>query len=87
MCTGDALYNELRLLEGDAVTLEIFDPNEIIRGVVESISYPVISNAERGSVTQIAILTIRGTRQQTVTSTTSIHLFGGEVLGRVRFGA
>ena len=83
---GDALYNELRLLEGDAVTLEIFDPNEIIRGVVESISYPVSSNAERGSVTQVAILTVRGTRQQTVTEPTSVHLFGGEVLGRIRFG-
>ena len=84
---GDALYNELRLLEGDAVTLEIFDPNEVIKGVVESISYPVISNSERGSVTQIAILTVRGTRQQTVTEPTSVHLFGGEVLGRIRFGA
>tara|TARA_B100000214_G_scaffold345798_1_gene295956 strand:+ start:1476 stop:3443 length:1968 start_codon:yes stop_codon:yes gene_type:complete len=84
---GDALYNELRLLEGDAVTLEIFDPNEVIKGVVESISYPVISNSERGSVTQIAILTVRGTRQQTITEPTSVHLFGGEVLGRIRFGA
>lgn len=84
---GDALYNELRLLEGDAVTLEIFDPNEVIKGVVESISYPIVSNAERGSVTQIAILTIRGTRQQTVIEPTSVHLFGGEVLGEIRFGA
>ena len=84
---GDALYSELRLLEGDAVTLEIFDPAEVIRGVVEQISYPVISNNERGSVTQIAVLTIRGTRQQTVTQPTSVHLFGGEILGEVRFGA
>jgi hypothetical protein len=30
---GDALYQELRQLEGDAVTLEIFEPQEIIRGV------------------------------------------------------
>ena len=84
---GDALYNELRLLEGDAVTLEIFNPNEVIRGVVESISYPVIEDAERGSVTQTAILTVRGTRQQTVSQPTSVHLFGGEVLGKIRFGA
>jgi len=83
---GDALYNELRLLEGDAVTLEIFDPNEVIRGVVESISYPVQSNTERGSVTQIAVLTVRGTRQTTVTQPSSVHLFGVEVLGEVRFG-
>ena len=83
---GDALYNELRLLEGNAVTLEIFDPNEIIRGVVESISYPVMSNAERGSVTQMAVLTVRGTRQPTVIDPTSVHLMGVEVLGKVRFG-
>ena len=56
-----------------------------IRGVVESISYPVAEDAERGSVT--AILTVRGTRQQTVTQPTSVHLFGGEVLGKIRFGA
>jgi hypothetical protein len=83
---GDALYNELRLLEGDAVTLEIFDPAEVIRGVVESISYPVISNSERGSVTQIAILTVRGTRQTVIIPPSSIHVFGGAALGEIRFG-
>tara|TARA_R100000664_G_scaffold6532_2_gene11581 strand:+ start:27422 stop:29389 length:1968 start_codon:yes stop_codon:yes gene_type:complete len=83
---GDALYNELRLLEGDAVTLEIFDPNEVIKGVVESISYPIISNTELGSVTQIAVLTVRGTRQTTVIEPSSVHLIGVEVLGKVRFG-
>ena len=83
---GDALYSELRLLEGNAVTLEIFDPNEVIRGVVESISYPIISNTERGSVTQMAVLTVRGTRQETVTAPSSTHLFGVEVFGKVRFG-
>ena len=83
---GDALYNELRLLEGDAVTLEIFVPNEVIKGVVESISYPIISNTELGSVTQIAVLTVRGTRQTTVIEPSSVHLIGVEVLGKVRFG-
>ena len=83
---GDALYNELRLLEGDAVTLEIFGPNEVIKGVVESISYPIISNTELGSVTQIAVLTVRGTRQTTVIEPSSVHLIGVEVLGKVRFG-
>ena len=29
---GDTLYNELRSREGDAVTLELFDPDEVIRG-------------------------------------------------------
>ena len=58
---GDVLYNALRSKEGDSVTLELFDPAEIIKGVVERISYPINSNVERGSVTQYAIITVRGT--------------------------
>ena len=84
---GDSLYNALRDKEGDAVTLEIFDPNEIIRGVVESISYPVQSNTEVGSVVQYAILTVRGTRQNVVTDVTSTEVFGINALGLIRFGA
>ena len=83
---GDTLYNTLRDKEGDSVTLEIFDPNEIIRGVVERISYPINSNVERGSVTQYAILTVRGTRQPVVTDITSTELFGIQQLGLIRFG-
>ena len=84
---GDTLYNTLRSKEGDSVTLELFDPAEIIRGVVERISYPINSNVERGSVTQYAILTVRGTRQPTVTDVTSTNLFGINALGLLRFGA
>ena len=84
---GDTLYNTLRDKEGDSVTLEIFDPSEIIRGVVERISYPINSNVERGSVTQYAILTVRGTRQPVVTDITSTELFGIQALGLIRFGA
>jgi len=84
---GDTLYNALRSKEGDSVTLELFDPSEIIRGVVERISYPINSNVERGSVTQYAIITVRGTRQPTVTDVTSVHVFGINALGFVRFGA
>ena len=84
---GDALYNALRDKEGDAVTLEIFDPYEIIRGVVESISYPVQNNTEVGSVVQYAILTVRGTRQNVVTDVTSAEVFGINALGFMKFGA
>ena len=84
---GDTLYNTLRDKEGDSVTLELFDPSEIIRGVVERISYPINSNVERGSVTQYAILTVRGTRQPVVTDITSTELFGIQALGLIRFGA
>ena len=84
---GDTLYNALRSKEGDSVTLELFDPAEIIRGVVERISYPINSNVERGSVTQYAIITVRGTRQPTVTDVTSTNVFGINALGIMRFGS
>ena len=84
---GDVLYNALRSKEGDSVTLELFDPAEIIKGVVERISYPINSNVERGSVTQYAIITVRGTRQPTITDVTSTHVFGINALGIMRFGS
>ena len=84
---GDTLYSALRSKEGDSVTLELFDPDEIIRGVVERISYPINSNVERGSVTQYAIITVRGTRQPTLTDVTDADVFGINALGIMRFGA
>ena len=84
---GDTLYAALRSKEGDSVTLELFDPDEIIRGVVERISYPINSNVERGSVTQYAIITVRGTRQPTITDVTSTNVFGINALGIMRFGS
>jgi hypothetical protein len=84
---GDTLYAALRSKEGDSVTLELFDPNEIIRGVVERISYPINSNVERGSVTQYAIITVRGTRQPTITDVTSANVFGINAIGIMRFGS
>jgi hypothetical protein len=84
---GDTLYNALRDKEGDSVTLELFDPSEIIRGVIESISYPINSNVERGSVTQYAIITVRGTRQPELTELTGENVFGINALGLMKFGA
>jgi len=83
---GDTLYNELRSLEGDAVTLELYDPDEIIRGVVERISYPIQVNTERGSITQYAIITVRGTRQPVVLEVSSQIALGVGTLGVMRFG-
>jgi hypothetical protein len=83
---GNTLYNELRSKEGDAVTLELFDPDEVIRGVVERISYPVNANTEIGSVTQYAIITVRGTRQPVVLEVSSQIALGVGTLGVMRFG-
>ena len=84
---GDTLYKALRAKEGDSVTLEIFEPQEIIRGVVEQISYPIQSNEVIGSDTMYAIITVRGTRQGTIEEVTSIHTPGIAAWGIMRYGA
>jgi len=84
---GDALYKSLRDKEGTSVTLEIFEPQEIIRGVVEQISYPIQSNEVVGSDTHYAIITVRGTRQPSLEDVTSINTVGIAAYGIMRFGA
>jgi len=83
---GETIYQSLKDKEGNAVTLELYDPAEIVRGVVEKITYPIQSNTNVGSVTQYAILTVRGTRQQTFSQVTSGDIFGVNGLGIMRFG-
>ena len=83
---GETIYQSLKDKEGNAVTLELYDPAEIIRGVVEKISYPIQNNPNIGSVTQYAILTVRGTRQETFSQVTSGDIFGVKGLGIMRFG-
>jgi hypothetical protein len=84
---GDTLYNTLSSKEGDSVTLELFEPKEVIRGVIEQISYPIQSNEVLGSDTTYAIITVRGTRQGTIEEVTSIHTPGIAAWGIMRFGA
>lgn len=82
----ESIYQSLKSKEGTAVTLEIFDPAETIVGVVEKISYPIISNPNVGSVTQYAILTVRGTRQTAFAAVTSGDVLAVNAYGRMRFG-
>ena len=84
---GNTIYEEIKQREGTSVTLELFDPPEVIKGVVERISYPINSNVERGSVVQYAIMTVRGTRQPDATELSSNMVFGISPLGQLRFGA
>ena len=83
---GETIYQSLKDKEGNAVTLELYDPAEIIRGVVEKISYPIQNNPNIGSVTQYAILTVRGTRQQTFSQVTSGDIPGVKGFAIMRFG-
>jgi len=83
---GEAIYQSLKDREGTPVTLEIYDPKEIIRGVVESIQYPIEGNPDIGSVTRYAIITIRGTRQEVYATLTSGNAPGINAYGIMRFG-
>ena len=83
---GETIYQSLKEKEGMPVTLEVYDPAELIRGVVENITYPIISNPNIGSVTQYAILTVRGTRQQTFSQVTTGDVFAVNKYGVMRFG-
>ena len=83
---GETIYQSLKDKEGNAVTLELYDPAEIVRGVVEKITYPIQSNPNVGSVTQYAILTVRGTRQQTFSQVTSGDIPGVKGFAIMRFG-
>ena len=83
---GETIYQSLKDKEGQPVTLEVYDPAEVIRGVVENITYPIISNPNIGSVTQYAILTVRGTRQETFSQVTTGDVFAVNKYGVMRFG-
>ena len=82
---GEAIYQELKEFEGDSVTLEIYDPSETIRGVVESVAYPVINNANIGSVTQYCTVRVKGVRAVNVTTADS-NILGIGTIGVVRLG-
>ena len=83
---GETIYQSLKDKEGNAVTLELYDPAEIIRGGVEKISYPIQNNKNIGSVTQYAILTDRGTRQETLSQITSDDIPGVKGCEIMRLG-
>ena len=83
---GETIYQSLKKKEGTPVTLEIYEPAEVIRGVVEQITYPVTSITEVGSVTQYGIITIRGTRQEVYGTVTSGNALAINAYGIMRFG-
>ena len=82
---GEAIYEELKQKEGDSVTLELYSPQETIRGVVESVAYPVINDANIGSVTQYCTVRIRGVRAEDIASLFT-NTAGIGTLGVVRLG-
>jgi len=82
---GEIIYQELKNKEGDSVTLQLFEPSEIIRGVVESVQYPISEKSEVGSVTQYCLLRVRGVRAEDA-ATIVTRLLGVGQLGVAGLG-
>ena len=82
---GEVIYQELKNKEGDSVTLQLFEPSEIIRGVVESVQYPISEKSEIGSVTQYCLIRVRGVRAEDASSLVT-RLLGVGQLGVARLG-
>ena len=83
---GDVLYSNLKSKEGTSTTLEIFELNETIRGVVEKVTYPIIGKDNIGSDTSFAVITVRGTRQTVTGDVSSLDTLGMQSLGIIKFG-
>ena len=82
---GEVIYQTLKNKEGDSVTLQLYEPSEIIRGVVESVQYPVSERSEVGSVTQFCLLRVRGVRAEDA-ATIVTRLLGVGQLGVAGLG-
>jgi hypothetical protein len=82
---GEVIYQTLKQKEGDSVTLQLFEPSELIRGVVESVQYPISERSEVGSVTQYCLLRVRGVRAEDA-ATIVTRLLGVGQLGVAGLG-
>lgn len=60
---GDAVYEQLQTIKGQAVTVTLLRPDEVVKGQFKSVSVPINELPERGSPTVYALVTIRGQRQ------------------------
>ena len=84
---GNKLFNALKRLEGKSVILNIYKPEETIRGIVENITLPVQEITKLGSTMVFCTIQIRGQRQNIDTSeVSSLGSLGVGQLGVYEFG-
>lgn len=73
---GAVEYASLRQLEGRPVTMTLYRPDLMVRGLVEKVATPVPVLTPRGSVTWVAEVTVRGREVGTSGTTTGVGTFG-----------
>ena len=69
---GRLVYDSLKSIEGRSVFVELFDPNERIRGMVEAVETAVPLLTIRGSRTLTSMVRIRGRRTGLLEASTVI---------------
>lgn len=57
---GHDLFKALRAMRGQAVTLRIFDLDDVLVGQIERVAAPVEVKTDRGSITQFCLVRFRG---------------------------
>ena len=84
---GQKIFDQIQRLEGKSVTLNVFKPEETVRGIVENVTLPVSEISKQGSTMVFCFLTVRGQLQDTASQeVTSLSALGVGTLGIYEFG-
>lgn len=84
---GQRVWDAVKVMEGDSVELELFDPDELVRGVVEQVSAPVSVQSERGTSMLVAVVRVRGRRVSGPGGVDTSSGWGAQVWGSNVFGS
>lgn len=86
--TGLKLFNSLQRLEGKSVTLKVFRPDIIVRGILENVTLPISEITRRGSSTVFCTIQVRGQQiTNTLNEVTSLGVLGVGELGIYKWGS
>jgi hypothetical protein len=84
---GKKLFDAVKKLEGKSVTLTLFKPDEIVRGIVENVTLPIQEITKLGSTMVFCTIQVRGQRQASATGEViSLGALGIGRLGIHQFG-
>ena len=84
---GQKIFDAIQRLEGKSVTVNLYRPEETVRGIVENVTLPVQEISKQGSTMVFCFITIRGQIQAGETSSvSSLAALGVGELGIYEFG-
>ncbi len=84
---ADDLHAALKEREGKSVVLRLFNPSEVIRGLVFEVGTPITTRTRRGGQTVYAQVIVRGRRADVLETDTAQAGMGQGVMGLTLLGA